>query len=157
MPVCDESVRRIEKQLASIRAQTVPATHYEVIYVVNNRPDATDTRTKAALALNQSLLKYLEGVTDVPVYAIDKSSVGQEIKDCNVGKSRNRGVAEATRRFYENGKNGIIIQTDADTYFENTDYLATVMAAFETAPDVVGMAGGLVFEFSADTLDGAER
>ena len=157
VPVYGESIRRIEKQLVSIRAQTVPAAHYEVIYVVNNRPNATDTRTKAAVALNQSLLKYLEGVTDVPVYAIDKSSVGQEIEDCNVGKARNRGVAEATRRFYENGKNGIIIQTDADTYFENTDYLAAVIAAFETSPDVVGVAGGLVFEFSPDTFNDEER
>ena len=157
VPVYAESIERIKKQLASIAEQLILPTQYEVIYVVNNSPLSKDDKNQVVISRNQAVIEYLRSVTDAPVYVIDKSSTGNEIDECNVGKARNRGVAEASLRYFENNKNGIIIQTDADTYFEDKEYITSVLTAFDESPDVVGMAGGLVFEFDPDTLVLKER
>lgn len=157
VPVYNEDVRRIQKQLDSLLSQSINPEEFEVIYVVNNDVADSDTITKNVRANNKLVIDYIHSLEGVSVFVIDKSSSGSEIIDCNVGKARNRGVAEASLRFYENGKNGIIIQTDADTYFEDERHLEKVFAAFNQSPEVVGIAGGLVFEFNPDSQNQEER
>jgi len=89
------------------------------------------------------------------VFVIDKSSAGHEIPKCNVGKARNRALAEASLRFHKNGKNGILVQTDADTVFSDPEYVSKVMHQFED-PDVIGIAGGLDMIIDPDSGDHSE-
>ena len=151
VPVYNEDVGRIKKQTESLRAQTVGLNTFEVIYVVNNAVIIEGSDQAEILKHNKEVIDFIRTITDMPVYVIDKSTEGNEIPDCNVGKARNRGVAEASIRFYEAGKNGILVQTDADSYFEDPDYLKKVQSAFEKSPDAIGIAGGLIFEFDPDT------
>lgn len=148
-----ERVERIQKQIQSLEQQTIDTAEYEAIFVVNNdEEEGEEVRT-----LNQLVIEYIRSCSNLPIFVIDKSSPGCEITDCNVGRARNRGVAEASLRFYENGRNGIIIQTDADTYFDDPEYLEKLKEVFKQAPDTVGIAGGLVFELDPDTQDFSER
>ncbi len=90
-------------------------------------------------------------------FAIDKSSSGRAMSapkgrnKWNVGNARNRGLAEASKRFDERGKNGIIIQSDADARFDDTRFLEKVGAVFRENPDAIAAAGGIEYEFSPDT------
>lgn len=153
VPVYNEQVKRLERQLNSLRSQSIDKDKFEIIYVVNNGLSAP----ALILEQNSEAIEALSRVTDLPVFVIDKSSAGNEIDECNVGRARNRGVAEASRRFHESGKNGIIVQTDADTYFEDPDFLAKILSTLEDQPDTIGIAGGLIFEFDPDTIDEDER
>ncbi|MCX6779032.1 MAG: hypothetical protein NTU97_02265, partial [Candidatus Magasanikbacteria bacterium] len=82
---------------------------------------------------------------------------GNEIVGCNVGKARNRGVAESSVRFQELGRNGILIQTDADTWFEDEQFLSKVKTMLGSDPEVIGVAGGLNLEWDPETKDPKER
>lgn len=157
VPVYNERPERILKQVESLRTQQgVDSSDFEVIYVVGNDiPDET-VKSKEAIAANQAILKMAKTVQGVNVFAIDKSSSGREIKGFNVGMIRNRGIAEASIRFHENGKDGILIQTDADSYFEDPDYLRKVREVLKQNPEALGIAGGFVFEFDPDTSDPVE-
>ena len=155
VPVYNEDLNRILKQLDSIRNQKIDHALFEVIYVVNNDLDTANI-AKDVFERNQRMITELRNIKDLPVFVIDKSSPGSEIQACNIGKARNRGVAEASLRFYENKKNGIIIQTDADTYFEDQEYLSKLKSITEKQPDVIGIAGGIVWEFNPDTNDEKE-
>ena len=151
VPVYNEKVDRIKKQIDSLRAQSIGVNSFEVIYVVNNGVIAEGSENEDILRQNKAMIDFLHSVNDLSVYVIDKSTKDNEILDCNVGKARNRGVAEASLRFYEAGKNGILIQTDADSYFEDTDYLTKIQSVFQDSSEIIGIAGGLVFEFDPDT------
>lgn len=151
IPVYNEKKDRIKKQIDSLRSQSLDSKFFEIIYVVNNGVIDEESDKADVLAQNKSVIDFINSITDFPVYVVDKSSKGNEIPDCNVGKARNRGVAEASLRFNESGKNGILIQTDADSYFEDLDYLAKIRSTFQESPDVIGIAGGLIFEFDPDT------
>jgi glycosyltransferase involved in cell wall biosynthesis len=157
VPVHGEQIVRVQKQLDSLQKQTVDSSQFEVIYVVNNDVVSNNTEKEEVFRLNKKAIDFIRSVVNFPVFVMDKSSTGHEISGCNVGKARNRGVAEASKRFYENGKNGILIQTDADAYFEDPDYLKKVLAAFEEVPGTIGVAGGLVFELDPDTQDSEKR
>ena len=74
-----------------------------------------------------------------------------------VGPARNRGIAEAAKRFYDRGVNGIIIQSDADSRFADPDYLKNVLDLFERNPDAVAVQGGVDYEFSPDELLSPEQ
>jgi hypothetical protein len=150
VPVYNEDVYRIQKQLMSLLSQNINIDEFEVIYVVNNDIAGRSNNDEEIHSNNKQVIDYINSLIGVPVYVIDKSTQGNEIIDCNVGRARNRGVAEASRRFYENDKNGIIIQTDADTYFEDPDYLQKVISNFSKSSDLIGVAGGLIFEFDPD-------
>lgn len=150
VPVRSERIERIARQIESLdRQENVSPFRYEVLYVVNNGPAAGES--PAALAANRELLRYLSGLKRDNVHALDCSSPGHEIGDCNVGRARNRGVAEACLRFHAAGKNGILIQTDADCHFDGQDYLFRLERLVSGQPDVIGVTGGLVFEFSPDS------
>lgn len=152
VPIYNESPERILKQVASIRDQkNISRSQFEVIYIVNNNLPTEDKKSTAIRQANQQIIETLNGVQDLNIFVIDKSSPGNEIENCNVGKARNRGVSEASLRFYENGKNGILIQTDADTYFKDKNYLSKLRRIIVENPDVIGVAGGLEFEFKPDT------
>lgn len=81
------------------------------------------------------------------VFAIDKSTGQQALpsESANVGTARDRGLAEAIERFQENGRDGIVAQSDSDVAFE-PHYLENLVKAFRDNPDVVGVAGSLRFE-----------
>ncbi|HEX8974493.1 MAG TPA: glycosyltransferase family A protein [Patescibacteria group bacterium] len=84
----------------------------------------------------------------IRIFVIDKASEGKTLKNgkANVGGARNRGVAEAVARFYEQKKqNGIIAQTDADTRVDK-NYIHNIIEFFQKRPELVGAAGELKFE-----------
>lgn len=150
VPVYNEKPERILKQIESLKNQNnIDSSEFEIIYVVNN--DLPNTQNKSILTANQEIINMLDKVSDLNIFVIDKSSQGNEIKQCNVGRARNRGVAEASLRFYENGKNGTLIQTDADTYFSDQNYFSKLKEIMDKNPDAIGLAGGLIFEFDPDT------
>ena len=157
IPVYNENPDRILKQIESLRRQQdIDPSQFEVIYVVNNDLPNESPKSAAVIEANQKVIETLRNVFGLNIFVIDKSSPGNEIKGCNVGRARNRGVAEASLRFYENSKNGLLIQTDADTYFEDPSYLSKLRKITTENPDVIGIAGGLVFEFHPDTNDEEE-
>lgn len=158
VPVFNEDVRRLAQQLDSLRAQKdIHPDQFEVLYVVNNDRDDGSRRALDIRAKNLHVAGYLEQDQKMHVHVIDKSSPGNTIADCNVGRARNRGVAEAGVRFYEQGKNGILLQTDADTWFEDPYHLAKICAEFDKDPLAIGMAGGVLYEWDPDERDPGER
>lgn len=158
VPVFNEDVRRLAQQLDSLRAQKdIHPNQFEVLYVVNNDRDDSSLRALDIRAKNLQAASYLERDQKMSIHVIDKSSPGNTIDDCNVGRARNRGVAEAGVRFYEQGKNGILLQTDADTWFEDPYHLAKICSDFEQDPLVIGMAGGVTYEWDPDERDPHER
>jgi hypothetical protein len=76
------------------------------------------------------------------IHIIDKASAGHVLPDGaqHVGGARNRGVAEVVERFLSIEKNGLIVQTDADTALADY-YIAGAIGYFEQHPDVVGVGG----------------
>jgi len=157
IPVYKESPERILKQIESLKnQQNIDPVQFEVIYVVNNDLPNENPKSTAVIEANQKVMETLRSGSGLNIFVIDKSSAGNEIERCNVGKARNRGVAEASLRFHENGKNGVLIQTDADTYFEDQNYLSKLRNITTENPDIIGVAGGLVFEFNPDTNDKEE-
>ena len=85
----------------------------------------------------------------IKIHCIDKSSKGKELSVANVGGARNRGVAEAVARFYENRNNGIIGQTDADSRMEE-HYIRRLIDIFHDKPELIGVTGEMQFEESED-------
>lgn len=181
VPVYNEQSRRILKQMESIISQTgINPDEFEALYVVNNSPDDGSEKSKQTIAANQEILnlpiwKNRETDTDLSqlpedkrklykeirekfnFFVIDKSSPGDTIEDCNVGKARNRALAEASQRFYKNEKDGILVQTDADSYFGDPEFFSKVLSEFTKDPDVIGIAGGIKVEFDPDTNDPREK
>ncbi|MFA6135766.1 MAG: glycosyltransferase family A protein [Candidatus Paceibacterota bacterium] len=159
VPVYNERPERILKQIQSLKNQKdIDPSLFEVIYVVNNDLSDGGARFQEVFKANQAVIEMLRNLENIPfpVYVIDKSSPGNEIENCNVGRARNRGVAEASVRFYENKNNGVLIQTDADTYFEDPEYLSKLRKIVKTEPDIIGIAGGFFFEFDPETTDEIE-
>jgi len=173
IPAYKEDMSTILRQLGSIKHQRgIKPEQFEVIYVVNNSPNpSTEVRNanKAILGLpfwkNQSegfddsglseeekeLVQELKGLN---LFVVDKSSSGHEIEDCNVAKARNRGIAEATKRFNDNTeKNGIVLQTDADTNYTDPDFFNKIITKFQTDPQIIAMAGGIKVSFISDEQD----
>lgn len=158
VPVFNEDVRRLAQQLDSLRAQKdIHPDQFEVLYVVNNDRDDGSVRALDIRAKNLHTATYLQQNQGMYVHVIDKSSPGNTIANCNVGRARNRGVAEAGVRFYEQEKNGILLQTDADTWFEDPHHLAKVCQAFEEDEEIIGLAGGLIFEWDPDAAQTERR
>ncbi len=86
------------------------------------------------------------------VYAIDKATNGQTLPEtfANVGGARNRGVAEAVARFFEQkGTNGIVAQSDADVRFA-PDYVVSLIRVFANDPVLIGIVGRMEFEKTAE-------
>jgi len=154
VPAYNESPDRVMKLIESLKKQK--DTVFEVIFVVNNDVPNDSDRSKKAIATNAQLMEYLRKDHGIPIHVIDKSSPGNEIPKCNVGKARNRGVAESSLRFREIGRNGIIIQTDADTWIEDEHFLSEVKSTM-ASPEIIGAAGGINLEWDPETKDPRER
>lgn len=177
VPVMREPVKRVLNLLESLAAQIeVPEGAFEVLAVINRPTDNGSTDSKLAALANQAVLdlpvwrnrdpfeaahkfspqllercrKVREGVA---AYAIDKSTPGNEIPDNNIGKARNRALAEGSLRFSRVGKNGLLIFTDADARFHDPRHIAKALALFESDPDMIAAAGGVDFVFDPDTED----
>lgn len=84
------------------------------------------------------------------LFVIDKSTSGNEIKDCNVGKARNRVLAESVKRFLKNNKNGVVLHTDADSTFDDQKHLEIVAKTFEEKRDAIAIAGGVKYKLNLD-------
>lgn len=154
VPAFNEDPERVMRQIESLKKQKdMPPGSFEVIYVVNNSP----TRSQEVAAMNARLMDFLRQDHGVRIHVIDKSSQGNEIPDCNVGKARNRGVAESSLRFQENGRDGIMIQTDADTWFEDENFLSKVKSIMSSDSEIIGVAGGINLEWDPETKDPQER
>jgi hypothetical protein len=153
VPVYRENIERLQKQIDSLRKQSIGQEKFEIIYVINNDVPDGSPKNAEALRKNSEAITALRSIKDLPIRVIDKSSSRNEIKGCTVGKARNRGVAEASLRFYESGKNGVIIQTDADAYFEDADFLKKIHETLQASLDIIGIAGGYIYEFDPDTPD----
>lgn len=156
IPVHNENPERILKQIESLRNQGIESSTFEVIYIVNNDTPDGSNKSREIVEANQAVIETLKNIQGLNIFVIDKSSDGNTISDCNVGKARNRGIAEASFRFHENQKNGILIQSDADCYFEDPNYLEKVKNIVKQNPDAIGIAGGLIFEFDPDTKNPEE-
>lgn len=153
VPVHNERVERIHKLIRSIAAQKeIDSSEYEVILVVNNARPLERQNYEEIVFNNSKVITEVEKLGINNIYVIDKSSIGNEIPDCNVGKARNRGLAEASIRFFESGKNGVIIHTDADTYYEDEFFLSKVKQLMSNN-QIVGVSGGAIFEFTPDEND----
>jgi glycosyltransferase involved in cell wall biosynthesis len=179
VPASDERPQNIIKLLESLLAQQeVSPEQFEVILVVNNATDDGTAAFKELFANNQAVLNlplwanrpevdlsglpnderaHIEHIRNCfRFFIVDKSSPGSEMENANVGKARNRGVAEAGLRFFERGKNGILFQTDADTRLADTQFLSHMKEVFRD-PRTIGGSGGGYYEFDISTEDPAER
>jgi len=105
--------------------------------------------------LNQKEKEIIEKVKSlgIKIFSIDKATEGKTLseKDANVGGARNRGVAEAVARFYEQKKiNGIIAQSDADTILDE-NYVQNLIKVFHDRPELVGIVGDMEFDRTEDS------
>jgi len=86
------------------------------------------------------------------VFAIDKASNGKTLpeEEANVGGARNRGIAEAVERFHNQlGKNGIIVQSDAEIRFSES-YIEDIITIFKERPELIGISGRVDSEGSPE-------
>jgi len=154
IPVYNEKKERVLDQIDSLRRQQgIGRELFEVIYVVNNPPVGNAAGYSEVLRRNAIVMGELSRIRDLNVFVIDKSSMGNEIEGCNVGKARNRGTAEACLRFFENNKNGVLIHTDADSVFDDVFYFKKLTSLLEEDSAIVGCAGSLVWKFDPDGGD----
>lgn len=153
VPIFNEQPERLLKQLDSFRQQNVSADEFEIIYVINNDIESGAEIREA----NRVLIDLLEHVSDLRIFVIDKSSEGNEILDCNVGRARNRGLAEASRRFFENEKNGLVLQIDADTYLSDPHYIKKIQKLYENNSELIGVVGNVDLVFDPDTRDAKKK
>ena len=129
----------IFRLIESFTKQSAPPETYEILCLVNNTPEAARAHSKGYQEnqMTLALTKYLQDGGKLPAglnayrktvlekarekgivfHVVDFSSGGIEK---NIGKIRDIGVTEATRRFRANGrgKEGLIAQLDADTVVE---------------------------------------
>lgn len=176
IPVHNEDLTVILRQLQSIIAQkNISPNHFEVIYIVNNSLDAnSEVVKKNTEILNIPIWRNRKNVMsdkDYPneirgllgelrkfsFFVIDKSSPGNEIPDCNVGKARNRAIAEASSRFSTNDKDGLIFQIDADSYYPDTTYFRRVIDVFSENLKLIALCGGVRLYCDAEKYTDKEK
>lgn len=158
IPVYRENISRLARQIESLKQQKgIDFALVEVMYVVNNGVHDGSEKSQRIEEMNKKAIEFLRQDHGLCIHVIDKSSEGNAIPDCNVGRARNRGVAEMSLRFHENKRNGILLQTDADSWFEDSEYLSKIKQIFDEDLDVIGVAGGLTMQWDPDTKDPVER
>lgn len=178
VPVFNESQDRILQQVFSIIDQKdISKNSFELIYILNSGQISRQDSFNEVIKNNQKILdlpiwknrmqkdilknfsikhtkKLMQIRDDYNLYIIDKS--GRNI-DYNVGKARNRGIAEASYRFYQNEKNGILLQTDADAVLEDRLFLNKVISSFNCDHDIIGISGGISYRIDPDIKKRRER
>ncbi|MFA7308936.1 MAG: glycosyltransferase family A protein [Patescibacteria group bacterium] len=171
VPVYNEDKERVIKQLESFIGQkNISKDQFEAIYIINNDPNSPDEvkrKNKEILGLpiwrnrqanedgldEETKNKYADIREHLNLFAIDKSTEGNATPDNNVGRARNRGLAEASYRFYNQDKNGIVFQTDADSYLEDPEFFSNIIKEFKNTPDAIGIVGGLEHAIDFDEKD----
>ncbi len=145
----------IFRLIESLNKQKAPSEAYDVLFLVNNTPEAAQNRAEEfhenqqTLALERYLKKegpapeglneYRQSVLDqareknIQMHFVDLSTNGYEK---NIGKIRDLGLTEAINRFESNKQEeeGIIAQLDADTVLE-TKYVEKILNHFKN-PDI---------------------
>jgi hypothetical protein len=158
--------------IESFTKQSAPPESYEVICLVNNTPDAVRTRSNGYVEnqLTLAIGKYIngggalpEGLNDyrrgalekakekgIVLHMVDFSTTGVER---NIGKIRDIGLEEATRRFQTNGQGqeGLVAQMDADTIVE-PHYVEKILQYFSD-PKVESLFINLDYFTSEGTED----
>lgn len=150
IPVYGENIDRLQTQIDSFSRQTLSRKKTEFIYVVNNDLPKDTSIWREAYQLNQKVISFLRKKHPITIHVIDRSSSGLEIEDCNVAKARNIGIAEASVRYFEQNRDGILFQTDADVYLRNKQHFRFIQSDFIKYPRAFGAAGGVIYEFSID-------
>jgi glycosyltransferase involved in cell wall biosynthesis len=150
IPVYAEHIDRLQKQIDSFALQSFSCKKVECIYVVNNDIPKDTLAWKEAYHLNQKAISFLKKKHPITIHVIDRSSAGKEIPNCNVAQARNIGIAEASVRYFEQDRDGILFQTDADVYLKNKQLFRLIRSDFSRYPLAFGAAGGVIYEFSVD-------
>ena len=153
IPVFSERVDRLKRQIESLRKQKGFLEHFEVIYIVNNDISDGSRKWKESFRRNQEAIAFLRKDHGISLHVIDRSSLGKEIKNCSVGKARNIGIAEASVRYFEQNKDGILFQSDADVRLSCIRHLQRIRNAFLKNPRIFGISGGVIYEFSTDNFE----
>lgn len=178
VPAYGEPLRRLIALLSSLADQDLENGALEVVVVINQPvPDGTASWT-AFDAANRLLLdaplwsnRETDGLMLAPeiraacrsirerlaVLAVDASSRGREIADMNIGRARNRGLAEAVLRFMREGRDGLVVMTDADAVFSDPTLLRRALGAFEQDRTLAGASGGVDIFFDPDTVETDKR
>lgn len=156
VPVYRERWHRLIRQIKSLDRQVdLSPEEYEVIYVINNSPEApADVRQ-----VNRAALVAVRAAAEMNgrrIFALDAFSGKNAIPGCNVARARNLGLYEAISRYESLNRKGWIIHTDADTYFPGTDYFARLKRFLDNNPDACAFNAGLEMEFSPDQPDNKE-
>lgn len=152
----DPDSPQFKRLIDSIASQAAPPGSLELFVVVNNGPPPEEPEKlgvwRETVELNKLMLEYLQSdaVADqigetVPVHVIDKSSAGNEIPECNVGKARQINLAAAVLCFAQQGLDPIMQVTDADSYPKRKDFMGTLMGYYDD-PRLVGMVQPIAFE-----------
>lgn len=176
VPVYNEDLSTILRQLQSIIAQrNISSSQFEVIYTVNNSPLASpEVVAKNTEVLRLPIWRNSRNVLDdedypydlrgllgklkrFNLFVIDKSSPGNEIIDCNVGRARNRGIAEASRRFFTNDIDGLIFQLDADSYYPDPTYFSRVIDQFRDNLALIVLCGGVTLYCDTENYTGEQK
>lgn len=150
IPVCDESIKNLKRQILAFENQSLDCKKFELIYVINNQPSST-VKLRKIQQNNQQAINWLKKTKSrVIIGILDRSSVGLEIKNDNVGKARNFGLHAVTKRYLSQNRDGLIIQTDADTYPIDREYLKKIITTF-TNKKIFGASGGLKMILDPET------
>ncbi len=160
IPVFNERADRTLKQLNMFKSQQVKKEVFEIIYIINNDLPWTKNWSIDKIAANAATIevinKFKSENPEMHIHIIDKSTAWNEIKDCSVWKARNRWIAEASMRFFNNSKNWLIINTDWDSYFEDESYIDKILSEAKKDPDMIWAAWWIKYEFDPDNTDEKE-
>lgn len=180
IPVYGEPVIRILEVLESILNLRRAEDCSEVICLVNNPEDDGTEREQKARRMNAFILdlpiwrnedpffaghRFPDDVLErarrirerLPVYLIDKSRNGHELRGGNIGRARNRLLAEAVLRYERAGREGLLVSTDADVRFTDERYLEKLLGLFDTEPELIAASGGVDLVFDPDRRSQIER
>lgn len=156
IPVYDESIERMKKQLGSFAKQKMNKDLFELVFVINNPPPDGSTEREKAIKQNAKVMTFLKKRHPLTVHVIDLSSEGKALPLSNVGLARNIGLHIVAQRYLKQRRDGIIIHTDADTLPHGARYLHDVYRDLNS-PLVFGAAGGVEFIMDIDSFSQTER
>lgn len=134
LPAINES-EYISETIDCIRRQNT-SIDFEVFVIVNNsKPSTNDSEIYLD---NQKTIEYLNGITDIPLTVIDRSSKGKEMTDSRTGVGWARKIVMDeivhTAEFDD-----IIISLDSDTTF-GENYFGSIVKNFNENLDAVAIS-----------------
>jgi hypothetical protein len=155
IPVFDEHVARIRAQVNAFNEQTLRPEQFELVYVVNNGKRSETAQD--VLKKNDAVLAYLKKAKSKNrIIILDRSSAGHELAVGNVGHARNVGVNVVARRYLLQNRDGILLQSDADTLPVKKTFLSTMVKSYAKT-GCIGASGGVRFVLSMDSTDAKDR